>query len=70
LVVVAILASAIAVAALLGALFAVVLHDVPPIKPFFRLVQQAVAVDQIPYARLVRPGDRHRPRRHKGLGSP
>ena len=39
-------------------------------KLFFRLVQQAVAVDPVPYARLVRPDGRRRRRRHKGLGSP
>jgi transposase-like protein/ribosomal protein L37AE/L43A len=39
-------------------------------KLFFRLVQQAVAVEPVPYARLVRPEGRRRPRRHKGLGSP
>ena len=39
-------------------------------KLFFRLVQQAVAVDPVPYARLVCPDGRRRRRRHKGLGSP
>ena len=39
-------------------------------KLFFRLVQQAVAVEPVPYARLVRREGRRRPRRHKGLGSP
>ena len=39
-------------------------------KLFFRLVQQAVAVAPVPYARLIRPDDRPRTRRHKGLGSP
>ena len=39
-------------------------------KLFFRLVQQAVAVDPVPYARLVRPAGHRRRRRHKGLGSP
>jgi transposase-like protein/ribosomal protein L37AE/L43A len=39
-------------------------------KLFFRLVQQAVAVDPVPYARLVRPDGRRRRRRHKRLGSP
>ena len=39
-------------------------------KLFFRLVQQAVAVAPVPYARLVRPDGRRRARRHKGLGSP
>jgi transposase-like protein len=39
-------------------------------KLFFRLVQQAVAIDPVPYARLVRP-DAHRGRRHhKGLRLP
>ena len=36
-------------------------------KLFFRLVQQAVAVEPVPYARLVQPGGRRRlRRRHKG----
>jgi transposase-like protein/ribosomal protein L37AE/L43A len=39
-------------------------------KLFFRLVQQAVTIEPVPYARLVRPDGRRRPRRHKGLGSP
>src|SRR5574341_653262 len=39
-------------------------------KLFFRLVQQAVAIEPVPYARLVPSGGRHRQRRHKGLGSP
>jgi len=39
-------------------------------KLFFRLVQQAVAVEPVPYARLVRPDGHRRPRRHKGLGAP
>lgn len=40
-------------------------------KLFFRLVQQAVTVDPVPYARLVHPdGRRRRRRRHKGWGSP
>lgn len=39
-------------------------------KLFFRLVQQAVAVEPIPYARLVRPDGRRRVRRHNRLGSP
>jgi transposase-like protein/ribosomal protein L37AE/L43A len=39
-------------------------------KLFFRLVQQAVAVAPVPYARLVRPDGRRRARRHKRLGSP
>ena len=39
-------------------------------KLFFRLVQQAVAVEPVPYARLIRPDGRRRPRRHKRLGSP
>ena len=38
-------------------------------KLFFRLVQQAVAVDAVPYRRLVQVGPR-RSRDHKGLGSP
>jgi len=33
-------------------------------KLFFRLVQQAVAVEPVPYARLIQPGGRRRPRRH------
>jgi transposase-like protein/ribosomal protein L37AE/L43A len=33
-------------------------------KLFFRLVQQAVAVEPVPYARLVQPRGRRRPRRH------
>ena len=39
-------------------------------KLFFRLVQQAVAVEPVPYARLVRPDGHRRRRRHKRLGSP
>jgi len=35
-------------------------------KLFFRLVQQAVAVEPVPYARLVQPGGRRPRRRHKG----
>jgi transposase-like protein/ribosomal protein L37AE/L43A len=35
-------------------------------KLFFRLVQQAVAVEPVPYAHLVQPSDHRRPRRHKG----
>ena len=34
-------------------------------KLFFRLVQQAVAVEPIPYARLVQRGGRRPPRHHK-----
>lgn len=33
-------------------------------KLFFRLVQQAVAVEPVPYRRLVQPGARHRRRPH------
>ena len=35
-------------------------------KLFFRLVQQAVAVEPVPYARLVQQGGRGRTRHHKG----
>jgi len=39
-------------------------------KLFFRLVQQAVAIEPVPYRRLVQPGARPRRRRHNRLGSP
>lgn len=39
-------------------------------KLFFRLVQQAVAIEPVPYRRLVQPGARRRRRRHNLLGSP
>jgi transposase-like protein len=39
-------------------------------KLFFRLVQQAVAIEPVPYRRLVQPGARPRRRHHKPLGSP
>lgn len=39
-------------------------------KLFYRLLQQAVAVEPVPYARLVQPGGHHRRRRHNPLGSP
>jgi transposase-like protein/ribosomal protein L37AE/L43A len=39
-------------------------------KLFFRLVQQAVAIEPVPYRRLVQPGARLRRRRHNRLGSP
>jgi transposase-like protein/ribosomal protein L37AE/L43A len=39
-------------------------------KLFFRLVQQAVTVAPVPYARLVQPGAHRGRRRHKRLGSP
>jgi hypothetical protein len=38
-------------------------------KLFFRLVQQAVAVDPVPYARLVQGPRRRRSGHHNGLGS-
>lgn len=38
-------------------------------KLFFRLVQQAVAVDPVPYTRLVQHGRPLRSGHHKGLGS-
>jgi transposase-like protein/ribosomal protein L37AE/L43A len=39
-------------------------------KLFFRLVQQAVAVEPVPYERLVQSGGQRGPRHHKGLGPP
>jgi transposase-like protein len=39
-------------------------------KLFFRLAQQAVAIDPVPYRRLVQPGARRRRRHHNPLGSP
>jgi hypothetical protein len=39
-------------------------------KLFFRLVQQAVAIEPVPYRRLEQPGARLRRRRHNRLGSP
>ena len=39
-------------------------------KLFLRLIQQAVAVEPVPYRRLVQPGARPRRRRHNRLGSP